>query len=94
MNYILPLLSVILGYATALIVKPKKKNNLKLLLAFSGSFLLSLTVMHLLPDVYKSDNPTIGLFIMGGILFQIILEIVDSLASENPLDRNVSIRVG
>jgi len=44
------------------------------LLAFSGSFLLSLTVMHLLPDVYESDNPSIGLFIMAGILFQIILE--------------------
>jgi zinc transporter ZupT len=30
--------------------------------------------MHLLPDVYKNDNPNIGLFIMAGILFQIILE--------------------
>src|SRR6188508_1030863 len=74
MNYILPLLSVLLGYAIALIIKPKKKNNLKLLLAFSGSFLLSLTVMHLLPDVYESHNPKVGIFIMVGILFQIILE--------------------
>jgi len=74
MNYILPLLSVILGYAIALLIKPEKKNNLKLLLAFSGSFLLSLTVMHLLPDVYQSNNPTVGIFIMFGILFQIILE--------------------
>jgi zinc transporter ZupT len=31
-------------------------------------------VMHLLPDVYESHNPRIGLFIMAGILFQIILE--------------------
>lgn len=74
MNYILPLLSVLIGYAIALIIKPKKKKSLKLLLAFSGSFLLSLTVMHLLPDVYKSYNHNIGLFIMAGILFQIILE--------------------
>lgn len=74
MNYILPLLSVLIGYAIALIIKPKKKNNLKLLLAFSGSFLLSLTVMDLLPKVYESHNPSIGLFIMVGILFQIILE--------------------
>ena len=74
MNYLLPLLSVIIGYITALIIRPKNKTNLKLLLAFSGSFLLSLTVMHLLPEIYESKNSHIGLFIMLGILFQIILE--------------------
>jgi len=73
-NYLLPLISVLLGYAIALFIKPKKKNNLKLLLAFSGSFLLSLTVINLLPEVYKSLNTSIGLYIMFGILFQIILE--------------------
>lgn len=74
MNYLLPLLSVIIGYIVALIIRPKNKTNLKLLLAFSGSFLLSLTVMHLLPEIYESKNTSIGLFIMLGILFQIILE--------------------
>lgn len=74
MNYLLPLFSVLIGYVIALFLKPKSKTNLKLLLAFSGSFLLSLTVMHLLPDVYESDNHNIGLYIMVGILFQIILE--------------------
>lgn len=74
MNYLLPLLSVLIGYGIALVLKPNNKTNLKLLLAFSGSFLLSLTVMHLLPEVYESKNGNIGLFIMLGILFQIILE--------------------
>jgi zinc transporter ZupT len=74
MNYLLPLFSVLLGYILALFLKPKSKTNLKLLLAFSGSFLLSLTVMHLLPEVYESHDHNIGLFIMLGILFQIILE--------------------
>lgn len=74
MNYLLPLLSVLLGYAIALLLKPKAKKNLKLLLAFSGSFLLSLTVMHLLPEVYEGHNHSVGIFIMVGILFQIILE--------------------
>jgi len=74
MNYILPLLSVLLGYAIALLIKPKKKSNLKLLLAFSGSFLLSITVMHLLPEVYEKHSHSVGIFIMVGILFQIILE--------------------
>jgi zinc transporter ZupT len=82
--YILPLLAVILGYIVALFLKPKSKKNLKLLLAFSGAFLLSLTVMHLLPEVYEANlhnheghehgHATIGIFIMIGIVFQIILE--------------------
>ena len=82
MNYLLPLLSVLIGYIIALVLKPKNKTNLKLLLAFSGSFLLSLTVMHLLPEVYEIHNHSngesldhnAGIFIMLGILFQIILE--------------------
>lgn len=74
MNYILPLLSVLIGFSIALWLKPQDKKNLKLLLAFSGSFLLSLTVMHLLPEVYESGNTKVGIFIMVGILFQIILE--------------------
>lgn len=83
--YILPLFSVLSGYLIALFFRPKSKKKLKLLLAFSGAFLLSLTVMHLLPEVYESDlhhtenhfhnhNSAIGIFIMIGIVFQIILE--------------------
>lgn len=74
MNYLLPLLSVLIGYLIAVGLKPRVKKNLKLLLAFSGSFLLSLTVMHLLPEVYETHNHSIGIFIMLGILFQIVLE--------------------
>lgn len=77
-NYFLPFLSVFLGYIIALLIKPKARKNLKLLLAFSGSFLLSLTVMHLLPEVYhvhqSSTDLNLGIFIMFGILFQIVLE--------------------
>lgn len=74
MKYIIPLLSVLIGYSIALLLKPKKKTNLKLLLAFSGSFLLSLTVIHLLPEIYENSSKPFGIFIMLGILFQIVLE--------------------
>jgi zinc transporter ZupT len=87
--YIFPFLSVVIGYLIASFIQPKNKKNLKLLLAFSGAFLLSLTVMHLLPEVYAAEallheghnheghshgTSIIGLFIMIGIVFQIILE--------------------
>lgn len=47
---------------------------LKLILAFSGAYLFSITILHLIPDLYKSANESIGLFILGGFLFQLILE--------------------
>src|SRR5690606_31813256 len=42
----------LIGYLVAIWVKPKNKKAIKLLLAFSGAFLLTVTVSHLLPDVY------------------------------------------
>jgi hypothetical protein len=83
MIYLLPLLSVIFGYLIATFFRPKSKKNLRILLAFSGSFLLALTVSHLLPTVYESAqhaasdghaHGNIGFFIMFGIVFQIVLE--------------------
>jgi zinc transporter ZupT len=75
LNFILPIVTVLIGYVFVLVFKPTKENNLKLLLAFSGAFLLSITVFNFLPEVYTNNNSkTIGLFIMVGILLQIILE--------------------
>jgi len=74
LNIILPIISVVIGFAIVLLFKPKQNRNLKLLLAFSGAFLLSITVFNFLPEVYKTNNSNIGLFIMVGILLQIILE--------------------
>lgn len=90
MNYLLPLLSVLLGYGIALFLKPQNKTNIKLLLAFSGSFLLSLTVMHLLPEVYSKHDDSVGIFIMMGILFQIILEFFSKGAEHGHVHGNHS----
>ena len=75
MIYWLPVLTVMLGYALVLLLKPKKNPGITLLLAFSGSFLLAITLFELLPEVYaRSDAKSIGLFIMLGIVLQIFLE--------------------
>ncbi|MGB1309356.1 MAG: ZIP family metal transporter [Oceanihabitans sp.] len=73
-NILLPILSVLLGYIIVIVLKPSQRKNLKLLLAFSGAFLLSITVFNFLPEVYGQTNKKVGLFIMLGILLQIILE--------------------
>jgi zinc transporter ZupT len=75
MTYLLPILGVLLSFAFVFIAKPKHKENFKLLLAFSGAFLLALTIFELFPSVYEnSDAKTIGVFVLLGILLQIFLE--------------------
>jgi len=47
---------------------------MSLLMAFSGSFLLSITFFELIPDVFETPTKSIGVYIMIGILLQIFLE--------------------
>ena len=51
-----------------------KTDQIGLLLSFSGAFLLSVTVLHLLPDFYKLKIHNMGIYILLGILVQSILE--------------------
>ena len=75
MIYLLPILAVAIGFAFVVLFNPTIKSNLKLLLAFSGAFLLSITVFELIPHLYEHHSgKTVGLFIMLGILLQIFLE--------------------
>jgi zinc transporter ZupT len=75
MVYILPILAVLASFGFVYITKPKNQKNIKLLLAFSGAFLLALTFFELLPEVYQSSKPkTVALFVLAGILLQILLE--------------------
>ncbi|SIQ82310.1 ZIP family metal transporter [Maribacter ulvicola] len=75
MIYILPILGVLISFLFVVVTKPQKNESYKLLLAFSGAFLLALTIFEMLPEVYENTEPKfIGVFIMLGILFQIFLE--------------------
>lgn len=75
-TYLLPFSAIIIGILIAIITKNKKTWNTKLLLSFSGSFLLALTLFEMLPEVYEHLNTKLtGLFIMCGILLQLVLEL-------------------
>ena len=73
MVYIILIVAVIIGAAIVLFTKPNK-GFIQFLLAFSGAYLLSITILHLLPEVYETQNTTIGIFILIGIFIQSILE--------------------
>ena len=57
-------------------VKPSDPNKLKLLIAFSGAYLLSITALHLLPEVFTGDDrgAYFGSFILVGFFIQVMLE--------------------
>ncbi len=75
LNFLLPILAVLIGFFLAIWFSNSKQMSLKLLLTFSGAFLLSTTVFELLPAVYSKLEPKLsGLYILAGIIFQIILE--------------------
>ena len=73
-NYILPFFGALLGMSIVFILRPKKPLAFKLVLAFSGAFLLGITIFHLLPEVFADPNFHAGPWIITGLLLQILLE--------------------
>ncbi|WP_378175892.1 ZIP family metal transporter [Aquimarina sp. SS2-1] len=75
-NYILSISAVFIGSLIVYIFKPNNQKNLKLLLAFSGAFLLAITIFNLLPEVFEEHQHAkkTGVWIMIGILLQKVLE--------------------
>ncbi|MFT3885082.1 MAG: ZIP family metal transporter [Flavobacteriales bacterium] len=53
---------------------PANAGRIKLLLAFSGAFLLSVTVLHMLPELYERGGQGVGPWVLGGFLLQVVLE--------------------
>jgi zinc transporter ZupT len=76
LTYALLIFSVFAAALTVLWVKPSDPNKLKLLIAFSGAYLLSITALHLLPEVFTDDGrgPYFGSFVLVGFFIQVMLE--------------------
>jgi zinc transporter ZupT len=68
-KYLFPIYAIVIGVIIAFLTKKQKSIGTKLLLSFSGAFLLALTLFDLLPEVYEHiDAKRTGLFIMCCIL--------------------------
>jgi zinc and cadmium transporter len=82
--------SVMIGALAANWFRSGNPLRLKIMLAFSGAYLLALAMMHLMPEIYAhsvehhdtdhghhhSHNPLPGLMVMLGFLFQVFLEMI------------------
>jgi len=73
MSFVALILSVFIGVFVVSSIKPSTKV-IQLFLSFSGAYLLSITVLHLLPEVFESHQKNVGIYILIGILIQTILE--------------------
>ena len=62
------------GGMSVFFFKGDNHKTLKLVLSFSGAFLFGITVLHLIPDAYHGNDNYVGVFILIGFLFQIVLE--------------------
>ncbi len=85
MIFILPVAAVLAGFCIAYFLKPALNNAVKLLLSFSGAFLLSITIFEFLPELYALGTKNTGLFIMAGLLLQILLEFLSRGAEHGHL---------
>ena len=74
MYLLLLFLLTLLGGAIPLLFKQFKSSWMTLLLAFSGSFLLGVTLLHLMPESFHELGEKAGLYILGGFFLQLILQ--------------------
>lgn len=74
MDYIALFLAVAIGYFIALAFQKKEIGQTSIILAFSGAFLLSVTLFELLPEVFEVPSKQLGLLVMSGIMLQLILD--------------------
>lgn len=51
-----------------------QKKIIKMLLAFSGGFLLAIAFLHFLPELYHDHSEKIGIYVLIGFLVQLFLE--------------------
>ena len=62
------------GAIFALLVKQKDDANFKLILSFSGAFLFSIMMLHLLPEIFQTHGVKAGLFMLIRFFIQVFLE--------------------
>ncbi len=67
------ILSVVIGSLLGQIFVGNKKLS-KFLLTFSGAFFLATAVLEIFPTVYEVHSHTIGLYVLAGLFFQMIVE--------------------
>jgi zinc and cadmium transporter len=85
MDYLILLSSIAFGAVTVFALRLHEPRHIKLLNSFTGAFLLTLTLLHLLPELYhfpptqphpESLALLLGVFMLVGFLIQLALDFI------------------
>lgn len=66
--------TALLGGTGVILFGFEKKIRLNLLISFSGAFLFTICISHLLPEVFSGESERPAYFILAGFFIQLILE--------------------
>jgi len=79
-NIIILLLSALFGGILGFILSTFSQKRFKLFLVFAGSYLFSITVIHILPELFyeTNNNLQVGLFVLIGFFMQQLLDYFSS----------------
>ncbi|HTX88832.1 MAG TPA: ZIP family metal transporter [Bacteroidales bacterium] len=75
-TYAVLILTVLGSGSVIFLVRKREDRVLKMLLAFSGAFLIGISFLKLVPEIFETPAPYIGLFIVLGYLIQLGLELI------------------
>jgi zinc transporter ZupT len=83
MDYLLLLSSIVLGALSVFLFRLYEPKHVKLLNAFTGAYLLCLTFLHLLPELYQARPGDaaqldfwLGVLILLGFFTQVALDVI------------------
>ncbi len=83
MDYLALLSSIVLGAVCVFVFKLYEPRHVKLLNAFTGAYLLCLTLLHLLPELYRSHQGPmaeyeirLGVLMLAGFFTQVALDVI------------------
>ncbi|NCA77942.1 MAG: ZIP family metal transporter [Alphaproteobacteria bacterium] len=74
--YLILVLTVIASGSLIFFFKSGDQRLMKFLLAFSGAFLIGITFLILIPEVYREATVFTGLFVLLGFVLQLFLELI------------------
>ena len=73
-TYILLFFAVIGGGGLAFYMKSQQQQLLKLILSFSGAYILGISVLHLMPTVFSTHEIQVSYWVLAGFVLQLFLE--------------------
>ncbi|MEI8006547.1 MAG: ZIP family metal transporter [Bacteroidota bacterium] len=74
--YLVLIATVLASGSLVFLIRRDDQKLLKLLLAFSGAFLIGICFLVLVPEVFSKAAPLVGLFVLLGFLIQLVLELI------------------